>query len=360
MWISWLIYILSLAAYSLFTILYGKQSTFIILFVIVFVPLLYSLLTWFLVRRGCRAYFETDSMTLEKNKKTEIIVKLECLSGLCTGNGVRVYISIYNGMRKRIFRGRKKLHLMSEEQTAVFEFVPKYSGVHKIVLEKVRVYSGFSLFCSTVHPEEQLSFMIMPEYKEFPVETGFIHEENEGESEQFSERKPGNDTSELYDIRSYRPGDKMNRINWKFSAKNDELMVQDYGFPIACDLAVFFDVSAEKDLQRIENALEILYYLMSYFTLAKKLFYVIWKDSKEQQVKRRMVSGSEDIYEVFQELFCTEMTDGKVCMEDMYSAQFEGEFLSSSIFIYGGRDDLEDDEYLRMKLRTDMLELIHV
>lgn len=359
MWKNWLIYIVSLVVYSLFTILYGKRSAFIILFVIVLVPLFYSLFSWFLAKRGFRAYFETDSMTLEKNKKAEIKVKLECLSKTCAGNRVRVFISIYNGMGKRIFRGRKKLYLTIEKQTAVFEFVPKYSGVHKILLEKVRVYSGFSLFCSTVHPEDQLSFMIMPEYKEFPVQTGILYEEKEGESEQFSGRKSGNDPSELYDIRLYRPGDKMNRINWIFSAKNNELMVQDYGFPIACDLAIFFDVSAEKDLQKIENALEILFYLMVHFTLEKKLFYVIWKDCKEQQVKRRMLSGSEGIYEVFQELFCTDMTDGKTSMEDMYSAQFEGEFLSSSIFIYGGRNDLED-EILRMKLRTDMLELIHV
>ncbi len=359
MWKNWLIYIVSLMVYSLFTILYGKRSAFIILFVIVLVPLIYSLLTWFLTKRGFRAYFETDSMTLEKNKMAEIKVKLECISELCAGNRVRVFISIYNGMGKRIFRGQKKLYLTLEEQTALFEFMPKYSGVHKIVLEKIRLYSGFSLFCSTFHPEDQFSFMIMPEYKEFPVQTGILYEEKEGESEQFSVRKSGNDPSELYDIRLYRPGDKMNRINWKFSAKSNELMVQDYGFPIACDLAVFFDVSAEKDLQKIENALEILYYLMVHFTFEKKLFYVIWKDCEEQQVKRTLVSGSEDIYEVFQKLFCADMTDGKTRIEDMYCAQFEGEFLSSSIFIYAGRNELED-EILRMKLRTDVLELIHV
>lgn len=98
---------------------------------------------------------------------------------------------------------------------------------------------------------------------------------------------------------------------------------------------------------------------MVHFTLSKKLFYVIWGDNREQKVKRRMVSDSEDIYEVFQELFCADMTDGKTCMEDMYSAQFEGEFLTSSIFIYGGRNDLEE-EILQLKLRTDLLELIHV
>lgn len=98
---------------------------------------------------------------------------------------------------------------------------------------------------------------------------------------------------------------------------------------------------------------------MVHFTFEKKLFYVIWKDCEEQQVKRTLVSGSEDIYEVFQKLFCADMTDGKTRIEDMYCAQFEGEFLSSSIFIYAGRNELED-EILRMKLRTDVLELIHV
>ena len=139
-------------------------------------------------------------MTLEKNKKAEIKVKLECLSELCVGSRVRVFISIYNGMGKRIFRGRKKSFLTLKEQIALFEFMPKYSGAHKIVLEKVRVYSGFSLFCSTVHPEDELSFMIMPEYKEFPVRTGILYEEKEGESEQFSVRKSGNDPSDQLEI----------------------------------------------------------------------------------------------------------------------------------------------------------------
>lgn len=359
MWKSWLIYIMSLVAFSLFTVLYSKRSAFILLFVVAFVPLIYSLLTFIVAKKKIKAYFDMDSITLEKNKKVEIKVKLECFSETSAGNRVRMYISIYNGMGKRIFRDRKKLYLTMKGQTATFQFVPKYSGVHHIVLEKIKVYSGFSLLCSTICPEERLSFMILPEYKEFPIQTGVLYEENEGESEQFSARKPGNDPSELYEIRLYRPGDKMNRINWKFSAKNNELMVQDYGFPIACDLAVFFDVSSEKDLQKIEHALEILYYLMVHFTLSKKLFYVIWKDSAEQQVKRKMLTGSEDIFEVFQELFSSDMTDEKTDIEDMYSAQFEGEFLSSSIFIYAGRKDMEE-EILRMKLRTDMLEMIHV
>ena len=36
------------------------------------------------------------------------------------------------------------------------------------------------------------------------------------------------DSTEVYQVREYRPGDRMTRIHWKLSARQDEIMVR-YG-----------------------------------------------------------------------------------------------------------------------------------
>ena len=359
MWKNWLLYVLAIGCFGVFTVLYIKQSAFIVLMVVIVIPLVYSVITCILAKRKCRVHFEKETVTLEKNKKTEIGIVIENSSGINLGNAAWVSVSVYNGMGTRLYRGKKKFRLGLGSQRISFEFTPKFSGFHEIVLEKMKIYSGFSMLCSTFHSGERKSFLIMPEYKEFSIHLENLHEEKEGESDRFSAVRPGSDPSELYDIRNYRPGDRINRINWKFTAKNGQLMVQDYGFPIACDTAVLIDISGEKDAEKVERAIEILYYVMLNYIMEKKLFYVIWKDFREERLKRKMISGDGDVYDLFHDMFCSDMGKMEKELEELYSAQFEGEFLSRGVFIYTGRKSV-DEETTRMKLRADRMEFVRV
>lgn len=356
---NWVIYFVTVAGLIIFAIMYIKQSAFVILMMAAVVPLLYSVITYIQAKRNVIAYISTDMLMMEKGKKTEFQVVIENSSEMNRGCAVFVYVTVNNGIGTSICRFKRKIYLTSDREVTTFEYVPVHSGINEIMVEKIKICNGFSLLHCNVEAEGSLSFLIMPEYKDFPIHPETIYDENEGESDRFSAVKPGNDPSELYDIRLYKPGDKLNRINWKFTAKNNELMVQDYGFSIACDTAVFFDISGEKDLNKVERAIEILYYLMVNYVLAKKLFYVIWKDLRADGVKRKMISGDEDIYDLLHELFQSDMGKSDASLEDIYNAQYEGEYLSGSILIYSSRKDVEDEE-VRCKLRTDVLEFVHV
>lgn len=356
---NWVIYIVVFAALAVFGVMYIKQSAFIVLTMAALVPLWYSMITYILAKRNIRTTIHTEVLALEKKKPAKFVITVQNRSGINQGCAAVVYIVIKNGLGTVTSRIRRKLYLVSEREEIEFEYVPVHSGINEVTVEKIRVFNGFSLLYSTIPSGDCCSFLIMPDYKEYPIHPETLYDENEGESDRFSSVRPGNDPTELYDIRTYKPGDKMNHINWKFTAKNSQLMVQDYGFPIACDTAVFIDVSDEKDMDKIETVSEILYYLMVKFVLVRKIFYVIWKDMKAGTVKRKVISGDDDIYDVFQDLFCAGISGSGKNIEDIYSMQFEGEFLSGSILIYSGRRNVED-EIIRQKLRTDKLQLVHV
>lgn len=356
---NWIIYIVAFAGLAIFSVMYIKQSAFIVLTMAALVPLWYSMITFILAKRAVKASISTEVLTLEKNKPARFLITVENRSAINQGCAAVVYITVKSGAGMVISRNRKKMYLISEKEEMEFDYVPSHSGINEVIVEKVRVFNGFSLLYSTVPSGDRRSFLIMPDYKEYPIQPETLYDENEGESERFSAAKPGSDPTELYDIRVYKPGDKLNHINWKFTAKNSQLMVQDYGFPIACDTAVFIDVSDEKDMDKIETVSEILYYLMVKFVLVRKIFYVIWKDRRAETVKRKMISGDDDIYDLFHDLFCAGMSGSCKNIEDIYSMQYEGEFLSGSILIYSGRKNIED-EIIRQKLRTDKLQLVHV
>lgn len=356
---NWMIYIVTVVSLAVFAIMYIKQSGFIVFMMALLVPVMYSVIVYFAGKRKIKVNMNQEILSAVRNENVGIQVVVENTSGINKGSKVVLRLTVKNGIGTEICKIKKKIYLVSEREVVQFDYIPRYSGMNEITIDKVRVYNGFSLFRLSIQAKGRLSFLIMPEYKEYSVELQTLYEENEGESDHFSHTKAGNDPSELYAIRDYHPGDKLNRINWKFSAKNNTLMVQDYGFSIACDTAVFIDISNEKDLDKIEQVMEILYYLVVRFVMEDKMFFVIWKARGEEKVKRKIISGQQDIYDLFGEIFCSGIGRYTSCIEDIYSAQFEGESLSESIFIDMRRDGLEE-EIIRLKLRTDYLEFVHV
>lgn len=356
---NWIVYLIAVISLAVFSVLYIKHSGFVVFMMALLVPVLYSLVCYFVDRRSVKVRFEQQVLSASKKKQIQIPIIVESKSELNRGSTVLIDLVLHRGLGVREKRIQRKMRIKSDWETILFDYLPENSGMNEIRIEKVRVINGFSLLAARVQTDSSVTFLVMPEYREYPIDSDTIYNENEGESERYSMTKPGNDPSEFYDIRQYRPGDKLNRINWKFSAKNNTLMVQDYGFPIACDTAVFVDISSQGDPDKAERALEILYFLSVKFVLAKRAFYVIWKDFHEKCVKRKMVLKNDDIYDLFTELFQSDMGKFEECIEDIYSVQYEGEFLAGSIFIYTGKKEMED-EVLRTKLRTDSLELVHV
>lgn len=55
----------------------------------------------------------------------------------------------------------------------------------------------------------------------------------DGEGERYSQSRPGDDPSELFDLREYREGDKLSRIHWKLSEKTGGTLVKEFGLPVS-------------------------------------------------------------------------------------------------------------------------------
>lgn len=55
----------------------------------------------------------------------------------------------------------------------------------------------------------------------------------DGEGERYSQSRPGDDPSELFDLREYREGDKLSRVHWKLSQKTGNTLVKEFGLPIS-------------------------------------------------------------------------------------------------------------------------------
>ncbi len=354
---SWLCYVAIVIGLAIFSIMYTKECAVVMFFVAVFVPVLYGITTMLIARKKISVFFGTKVLTMTREKASQIEVIIQNDSEFTSGCMVEVCLAIRSGMGGYIKKYRKKVAIQTGKNVLTFEYQPKVSGLSEIYMERVRVYGGFSLFYTKVKLEESLTFLVMPKFKEYAICQSLSFSEREGESPQFSSLRSGNDPSELYDIREYQRGDKLNRIHWKFSAKNSKMMVQDFGFSLACDTMLLLDVSGEKNVNKIETILEKFYYLVVHLTVENHIFYVVWKDERNHSLVRRMITKEEDIFTLFYDLFQSYMAEDTMAIEDMYEAQFEGEYMMQSVLFCVGRKQKEL-EIIRRKLSSNSLELV--
>lgn len=107
---------------------------------------------------------------------------------------------------------------------------------------KVCDYMGIFSFPLSLSrcPQYQVTFYPAVYQPELSVEQVFLPG---GEGERYSHTKPGDDPSELFDLREYREGDKISRIHWKLSQKSGALLVKEFGLPISDHILFVLDVN---------------------------------------------------------------------------------------------------------------------
>ena len=89
----------------------------------------------------------------------------------------------------------------------------------------------------------------MPQIDEIPVRITDRVRNFFGDSDIYDDIRPGYDPSELFDVREFQNGDRLQSVHWKLSARTDELMVKENSLPKACAVAIVADLKGNKERQ---------------------------------------------------------------------------------------------------------------
>jgi uncharacterized protein (DUF58 family) len=116
--------------------------------------------------------------------------------------------------------------------TVTFKLDSQYCGVVDVVLSETKVYDNLRMFCLRRRHRQECSTLVTPRVHELPLVVENVSDEVL-ESDTFSKVKPGDDCSEVFDVREYREGDRVNRVHWKLSSKGSETYVKEYSLPVS-------------------------------------------------------------------------------------------------------------------------------
>jgi hypothetical protein len=117
------------------------------------------------------------------------------------------------------------------------------------------------------------------------------------ETDEYSKISKGDDPSEIFDIHEYKDGDKISRIHWKLSAKQDKTMVKDYSLPIANSIVLMINLDIDKKsenyLGQYDAIIEAVTTISNYLTVNETPHKAVWYDTASSQLKTINVTNEE-------------------------------------------------------------------
>ena len=247
--------------------------------------------------------------------------------------------------------------------------VIKHCGNVAITVEKVRIYDYMSIFAWTVgrHYETQ-DILILPPMREMYLGEDRWYNETSEDSDRFSLYKKGDDPSEIFDIREFADGDKIQRIHWKLSSKTGSLMVKEGSLPLTKAVHIFIDLCVKDEERRrkgrkrkteisdtdllVQGIYSISMFMIEHAIPQK----YIWYDRENGIVQERQVEQEEELLWMFQDLFRCRTTTDENELFQAYLAWEGGKQLESALYLTVADHDqngaMEDSGLIRERLEV--------
>ena len=221
-----------------------------------------------------------------------------------------------------------------EEEKLEVELESQYAGTIEYRLDPLILYDMLGIFCKTLSLQQHRTVGIMPPFELMPLEITRRTREFLADADEYSTEKHGDDPSEIYQIREYRPPDSIHSIHWKLSAKEDNLMVKEHGFPMGCVVLLWIRLPlTDTDSARFNRLLEQAASLSITLLEEKCIHMAAWFEEKSGQVVKWRVNTAEAVYEWIWRLLSTEPFQNEKLEKTCYEDAFRGESFSSIVIL---------------------------
>lgn len=258
-----------------------------------------------LLYRRCKVYCFTDipiSMTEPGNK---VNISLSVVNyGKITWTRSKYHISYwstFSGKKKKVwFKGPAVFPGENEFVTSV---LIDEAGNFVFLLDKIRIYDMTGLFYISKKVNKngnslEKNLKVLPKIQEISVQITESVKNFYGEADVYDSERPGHDNSEVFKIRPFQNGDKMQSIHWKLSAKMDTMMVRESSFPKACPIILYLHYVSNKrtKTKRVDIYLTIVASISFSMMDEGCPHFVAWYSESMQDIVRFRVEDEESLY----------------------------------------------------------------
>lgn len=335
MFITKLLFLALIIICIAFYILYLWDFALVLLIVIAALPLI-MFITTLLAKRSIKVEFALQDKTVAKDDPFPVQICITNKSFFPIGKA-EAKIEYYNVFNKHINEFELYLPIQSRNtQRVTFKLKSKFCGIIKIRIAGIRIYDPLRIFKFKVGKNVATEIAVLPNAHEISGTVSYSDRINE-ESNVYSENFPGDDPSEVFDLRDYAVGDKLNRIHWKLSSKKDEFIVKEYSLPIDIPCTLFLDLKCYEDsdytLPLFDTLVEAMVSLSQFLLENERVHSVIYYNAKTKSFVQHSVSSEAELGFVMQEIILS-ICDNYSCEPpELYFAENSDISVSSFSFI---------------------------
>ena len=125
-----------------------------------------------------------------------------------------------------------------------FSFETVYSGECTVQAQTLECMDSLRIFRRKIPVSMYGATVILPEI--YDAREEITHSESYNmESFRYSQEHGGEDAGETFQVREYEAGDSMKQIHWKLSARLNDLVVREPGYPVTRSVLVFLETGYE-------------------------------------------------------------------------------------------------------------------
>lgn len=326
-----IVYFILIGTTVYLNILYDwKEGALVLSAEIVF--LLCCLLESCFVRFRTKAGISVKREIVEQGEDVPISVQIWNKSPFPTEVRIKVLVGYAGETKKKkqtwkLYVGGKKEENITQNISA------RKCGKMEIALGKITVSDWWGGFSFRKKMREQEKILVMP--KPCPVNLVVSHKTKwfPIESEAYAQDKSGDDNTEIYEIREYRNGDRIQKVHWKVSAKQDDLYVKEYSYPEGAGVLLLLE--GEKSEKAVGEKTPLFLQGLASLSMAmlekKCPHHIAWQKKGEPFIRRILVKDEESFYQCIPELLeiRTDFLEGD--MEERYRYQYKNAIYSSKI-----------------------------
>ncbi len=319
------------------SILYNKYYTAILFLLIVIMPFVL-----FLILCYCRFKIKAELMSTvhiaNKGEELPITIRLSNPT-IFPVSYINLYLSYKNAYLPKKYKKTVAVSLDCRTKTSyVCSLTSEYAGNIIVSLEGIRFFDYLKLFSMKRKQTEEIKTAVLPTYYE--LEQNYLTNKNSQlvESDNYSPVKKGDDPSEVFEIREYREGDRLQRIHWKLSSKLNQLMIKDFSDPVNYCVLIFVDFGVpnqDNSLFYIDAVLECALSLSYSFLLRKQLHILSWYDQEHGTCKRVHISDEKDLFEAVDGLLQASLYGKEIDASLFYLAEYPHEQYTDLFIITG-------------------------
>lgn len=142
-----------------------------------------------------------------------------------------------------------------------------------------------------------------------------------GAGEDCDPQRGGENTAEVFQIRSYREGDRPQSIHWKLSARADDLIVREFSHTIQGSGALILDLrvpESQKDTRWLNNLFSLALSVAFAMLRSRCRFYLAWYDPGHSCLQRQLIETEEDVFDALAQLYRVDIAAQPEDVLEMY------------------------------------------